>query len=267
LSEGEKGDLGAVGGDGGLLRLRWPAGCREVAETASLSPAGGGGSSLGPRVSRVRVPGVSGEATAAAALRGNKSSRALPRPFGVSLRRHRRACGGGAPAVELLVRRSSPAARRPVREVSLRAFCLMGRVAARDLVVVWRVEQVLFSPGGSGHRRWTCLQGRRSSGRVPGRCTYSDAFSSSTMGVFCGLFQSFQATELWLFLGSRESIRMTAGGRRWWIPASKGSRVLVVAFLSSKGLCVLCLVVLLPSVLLVQFVPVRVLVYVLYLYV
>jgi len=127
------------------------------------------------------------------------------------------------------------------------------------------VEQVLFSPGGSGHRRWTCLQGRRSSGRVPGRCTYSDAFSSSTMGVFCGLFQSFQATELWLILGSRESIRMTAGGRRWWIPASKGSRVLVVAFLSSKGLCVLCLVVLLPSVL-VQFVPVRVLVYVLYLY-
>ena len=40
----KKGDLGAVGGVGGLLRLRWPAGCREVAKTAVLSPAGRVGS-------------------------------------------------------------------------------------------------------------------------------------------------------------------------------------------------------------------------------
>jgi len=80
--------------DGPRGIVRWPR--------PLLSRRRVGGSSICPRVSRVRVPGVSGEVTAAAALRGNKSSRALPRPFGVSLRRHRRARGGGAPAVELL---------------------------------------------------------------------------------------------------------------------------------------------------------------------
>ena len=44
-----------AGGDGGLLRLRWPAGRREVAETADLSPVGGVVCSLGPRFSRVGV--------------------------------------------------------------------------------------------------------------------------------------------------------------------------------------------------------------------
>ena len=148
-----------------------------MAETAVLSPTGRVGSSLGPRVSRVRVPGVSGEATAAAALRGNKSSRALPRPFGVSLRRHRRARGGGAPAVELLFRRSSPAARRPVREVSLLAFCSVGRVAARGLVQAWRVERTRSSRGGFGHRRRVWLQGRWGLGRVPDRWIFGVALS------------------------------------------------------------------------------------------
>ena len=190
---GKKGDLGAVGGDGGLLRLRWPAGHREVAETASLSPAGGG-SSICPRISRVRVPGVSGEATAAAALRGNKSSRALSRPFGVSLRRHRRARGGGAPAVELLFRRSSPAARRPVREVSLLAFCSVGRVAARGLVQAWRVERTRSSRGGFGHRRRVWLQGRWGLGRVPDRWIFGVVLISSTASVCCG---SSQARRRW----------------------------------------------------------------------
>ena len=86
------------------------------------SPVGGGRKDLGPSTSRVRFPGIADEVVAAAMLRRNKSSRALPRPGGVSLRRHRRARGGCAPAVELMYRRSSPSARRPVRQVSTAAL-------------------------------------------------------------------------------------------------------------------------------------------------
>ena len=48
----KNGDPVAAGEDGGLLRLRWPAGHGEVAETAALLLASGVGHSLGPRVSR-----------------------------------------------------------------------------------------------------------------------------------------------------------------------------------------------------------------------
>ena len=246
---GEKGDLGAVGGDGGLLRLRWPAGHREVAETASLSPAGGG-SSICPRVSRVRVPGVSGEATAAAALRGNKSSRALPRPFGVSLRRHRRARGGGAPAVELLFRRSSPAARRPVREVSLLAFCSVGRVAARGLVQVWRVERTRSSRGGFGHRRRVWLQGRWGLGRVPDRWIFGVVLISSTASVCCGSSQSQAAMELlstWGWWIWRREAGGGGCGRLLPVPTYGGPRDSFVISLFVRVLCA-SLVVLLSSV-------------------
>ena len=87
--ERRKGDLVAPGGGGGLFRLRWPM-CRwEGAETAGLLPVGGGCRVLGPSTSRFRFPGVDDEAVAAAMLRRNKSSRALPRPGGASLQRYR----------------------------------------------------------------------------------------------------------------------------------------------------------------------------------
>ena len=88
LQKGEKSDSAA--GDGGLLRLRWLAGRREVAETTCLLLAGGVGSRFSPKGSRSRFP--VDEATAA----WNKSSRVLPRPVGAPLRYRRRARGGRA---------------------------------------------------------------------------------------------------------------------------------------------------------------------------
>ena len=65
--QGEKGDSVAVGVDKSLFRLRWPEGaCCRV---------------LGPSTSRVRFPSISGDA---AVLTWNKTSRAYPRPCGVS---------------------------------------------------------------------------------------------------------------------------------------------------------------------------------------
>ncbi|PUZ39440.1 hypothetical protein GQ55_9G308800 [Panicum hallii var. hallii] len=217
-------------------------GRHEVTETAALSPAGGVGSSLGPRVSRFKVP--------PAAVSWRKiSSRTLPRPVGAPLQRRRRARGGWSSCVGALFRIPPLEIHRPDREVISPAFCLVGREAARDLVVVWRMEPVQSSP------RWL----RSSSVDLPPGSPELEAclwpmhlqqwLYLVDDGVYCGLFQSFQAMELWLIWVSRESIQTTAGdGRRVWIPASKGSRDPFVVFLSSKGVCVICLVVLLPFV-------------------
>ena len=210
---------------------------RGAAGTAGLLLAGVVGCSLGPMVSRVRFPGVSGEAAATAAPRWNKSSRALPRPFGASLRCHRRARGGGAPVVELVYRRCSPAARRPEREVSALGFCLVNREAALGLVEAWRMEQIQSSRGGSGRRRWICIQGRRSSGRVPSRWIYNVGFTSSTStSIFYGSFKSFKAMGLRLIWGWRHPFWKTAGGgRRRRCPACKGPRVMVVFSIFSRA--------------------------------
>ena len=214
-----KGDPVAAGGVGGLLRLRWPAGHREVAGTAGLLLAGVVGCSLGPRVSRVRFPGVSGEA--AAAPRWNKSSRALSHPFGASLRCYQRARGGGAPVVELVYRRCSPAARRPEREVSALGFCLVNREAALGLVEAWRMEQIQSSRGGSGRRRWICIQGLRSSGRVPGRWIYSVGFTSSTStSAYCGSSKKLQIDRAPADLGLEATVREDR--RRWQTAAVSG---------------------------------------------
>ena len=75
-----------AGGAGGLSRLRWPPGRREVAETVGLWPAGGGvGSSVGPSVSRVSFP-VS-KSRRRRRHHGIMSSRVLPRLDGAPLRR------------------------------------------------------------------------------------------------------------------------------------------------------------------------------------
>ena len=200
-------------------------------------------------------------------LRRNKSSRALPRPGGVSLRRHRRARGGCAPAVELMYRRSSPSARRPVREVSSIGFWFVGTEAAWGLAVVWRMElQIQSSCGGSGRRQWICLQDLRSSGRVPGRWMCSASFSSSTtMGVYCGS-SKLHCDGVPADMGL-EAIVLDVGRRcrRWRNLASKGSRGFFVIVLFYKGLCASSLVVQLSSVF-YQNVPVSVLVFVRYLY-
>ena len=60
LERRKKGDPVAAGRDGGLHRLRWPVGHREVAETVGLSLAGVVGRSLGPaRRRRRRRDGIS----------------------------------------------------------------------------------------------------------------------------------------------------------------------------------------------------------------
>jgi len=188
-------------------------------------PVGGGCRVLGPSTSRFRFSGVDDEAVAAAMLRRNKSSRALPRPGGVSLRHHRRARGGCAPAVELMYRRSSPSARRPVREVSSIGFWFVGTEAAWGLAVVWRKElQIQSSCGGSGRRQWICLQDLRSSGRVPGRCFLSVCFILLFgASVYCG---SFKASRRWgsscPAVGGVWPPAMDGGDGLWWIRLALG---------------------------------------------
>jgi len=121
----------------------------------------------------------------------NKSSRTRPRPFATSLRRQWWVRRGGAPVVELLYRRWSPASRRPAKVSSL-AFCLVDREDASGLVEAWRVEQVHPSRDGSGRRLRICFQGHRSSGCVPGRWASRGGFISSfAASGYCGSLQSF----------------------------------------------------------------------------
>jgi len=217
---------------------------------------------LGTRVSRVWVPGVGGEA--ASTPNRNKSSQVLPPPGGASLRCHRRACGGGAPGAELAYRRCSSAACWPGRVVSSSAFYLVITEEAWDFAVGREVEQIQSPRGGSRPCRRICLQDRRSSGCVPGRWIYGDAFCSPSMTSFCcGSPKSFEAMELWLIWGSWFLLWVAVAGGRRCNPACKGSRVLVVFFLFSKGLCAKSLAVELSSVL-CQNVLVRVLVFVRY---
>jgi hypothetical protein len=135
LTEGKKGISVTAGGDGGLFRLRWPAGRREVAETAGLSPAGGVVCSLGPSLSRFRFPGDASEAVAAASWR-NKSSRILPHPIGAPLWQRWQVRGGGAPCVEFLC-------RSPWSAATLLGAC-RGEVGSGLLFPGWR--------GSSGFR-------------------------------------------------------------------------------------------------------------------
>ena len=193
LRGAKKGVAVAAGGVAGLLRLRWPQGCREGAETVGLRPCGTG--RIGPSRSRGRCPGVDGEAEAAATRR-NKSSRTRPRPCAASLRRLGWVRGGCAPVVEPSYRRCSlPATHRPSVEVSSSAFCLVDTEHTSGLVESRRVEQIHVSRGGSGRRRQIWLQGHRGSGCAPGRWTSRGSFISPfAASVSCGSLQSFAAT-------------------------------------------------------------------------
>jgi len=164
VGEGEKGRRGrhrrglrSLPPAFGPFRLQWPVGRPEVVGTAVPSPVSVGGS--GPSRSRSSCPCAAGEAMAAAALLWNKSSRSLPRPFGVPLRRHRRARGGGAPRVECLYRSPASFLLRLLRAAEVRDFCSWATEQAGVLVGVWRLDLPRSFLGGGGRRRRPQIQG------------------------------------------------------------------------------------------------------------
>ena len=182
--------------------------------TVGLLPASGGvGSSLSPRVSRVRFP-ASTSRRRRRRRQGITSSRALPRLDGVPLRRRRRARGGGAPGVDPLYRSPWPAARR---EVSSLSFCFM---VERQLWVVRKAGEwsCRFGfCGGVGRRRRVCFHGHRGLGRVPDRWFFSVCFVSSKMaGVYCGSAKSLLAMELWRPVVGGDRLPAMAGGDGFW---------------------------------------------------
>ena len=172
----------------------------------------------------------------------NKSSRTCPHPFAASLRRQWWVRGGGAPVVELLYKRWSPASRRPAK-VSLLAFCLVDREDASALVEAWRVEQVQPSRDGSGRRQRICVQGHRGSGCILDRWASCGSFiSSSVASVYCGSFQSFLAMGFRLAMGGWRSIPAADGeSHRRRNLVHKGSRVFVVNVMFFRDLYVKCL--------------------------
>ena len=171
---GEKGRLGRRRRAFGPFRLRWPAGRLEVVGTAVALPVGVGCS--GPSRSRGSCPCAAGEATAAAALLWNKSSRSLPRPVGVPLRRHRRARRGGAPRVERLYRSPASFVLRLRRAVEVRGFCSWATEQAGVLVGVWRLDLPRSFLGGGGRRRRRQIQGLQGLGQRSDRQTTGNGF-------------------------------------------------------------------------------------------
>ena len=170
-----------AGGAGGLLRLRWPVGRREVAETAGVLPAGRLGSS---RVRFVSPSGVvEAEATAAP---WNKSSRSLPSLVGVPLRRRRRGRGGGVRFHRLLLRslRRLLLCRCGGVAVLVPRSCLGAEVAV-GAVDGGRAGRPRL-PFGSG--RWRAsIRDLRSLGRVPGRRSFNGVFVPAfVLGIYCG---------------------------------------------------------------------------------
>ena len=179
------------GGAGGLSRLRWPPGRREVAETVGLLPAGGGvGSSISPRVSRVSFP--ASKSRRRRRRLGIMSSRVLPRLDGAPLRRRRRARGGGVPGVDPLYRSPWPAARR---HVSPLAFCSVDLGQAVGFVDA-RWPDLAWLPLGDGGRRWRVrIWELEELGCGPGRwATANGFFSTATL---------INARVLWSFSSSR----------------------------------------------------------------
>ena len=175
---------------------------------------------LGPIRSRIEFPGGGGETVAAPALRGNKSSRILPRPGGVSLRRCWRACGGGAPSVELLYRRIVPVRLCLWRATELRGFCFLDAVQGGGSVDGWWQGQTRSSRDGSGRLRRALGLDQRSSGCNPGRWATGDAFFSSVwVRVSCDSFSKPCGDGTPLGLGMAANRRWapvaSSGGRRW----------------------------------------------------
>ena len=229
----------SAGGDGGLLRLRWPSGLREAVETAGHSPVGGGTSR-----SRVSVPAARSRRRRRRRHRGIRYSLVLPRPVGGLLRRRRRAGGGGASLVNPLYRSQCPDLRRLLQAAGVSAFCFKGAEQDVGLVEVRRVDQARASLGGGVRRRRAVVQERRSSGRVPGCWAFGDAFISSMwMSVYCDYSRSLAALGFLTIRARRSSgdgvrwrLPAAAGGFSWRTGGVDGPRDLVVFLLFVRGL-------------------------------
>jgi len=186
-----------------------------VAETARLSSVDKGCRVLGPGRSRFRFSSIGDETVAAAALRGNKSSRALPRPGGALLQCCRRARGGGAPFVEPLYRRPAPVLLCLRRVMEVRGFCFKDALQVGGSADDGRLVQARVSLGGVGCRRRALVLDQWSLGCGPGQRTIGDAFISSVrVSVYCD-FQSHVAIGLLLIRGRRRRTPSMAssGGR------------------------------------------------------
>ena len=116
----------------------------------------------------------------------NKSSRACPRPGGVSLRSRQRARGGGAPGVELLYRSLAFVLLLLRRAVKVRGFCLEAAEQDAGFVEGRWMDHTHVSLDCGGRRRRVEVQDRRSSGCDPGRWAIGDAFISSVwVSAYC----------------------------------------------------------------------------------
>ena len=151
-----------------------------------LAPVGGGCRAVGPSRSRGAFPGVGDETEAAMAPWWNKSSRACPRPGGVSLRCRQRAHGGGAPGVELLYRSLAFILLHLRWAVKVRGFCHEAAEQDAGFVEGWWMGHARASLDDGGRRRRVEVQDRRSSGCDPDRWAIGDAFISSVwVSAYC----------------------------------------------------------------------------------
>ena len=125
-------------------------------------------------------------------------------------------------------------------------FCFKGAEQDVGLVEVRRVDQARASLGGGVRRRQAVVQERRSSGRVPGRWAFGDAFISSMwMSVHCDYSQSLAALGFLTIRARRSSgdgvrwrLPAAAGGFSWRTGGVDGPRDLVVFLLFVRGLSV-----------------------------
>lgn len=166
-------------------------------------PASRVGCSLGPRVSRFRVPGGVDEAMAAASWR-NKSSRSLPRPVGALLRRRRRARGGGTPCVESLYRslRSTPILLGVRRGKTVSTFCFQG----------WRGSCGFcggVEDGSCSNPPWWCLASLTTSSDPRPRALGA---WPRPIGVQRRLISFFRTS---VYFGSTQSLRAMGPSRFW----------------------------------------------------
>ena len=146
--------------------------------------------------------------------------------------------------VNPLYRSPCPNLRRLLQAAGVSAFCFKGAEQDVGLVEVRRVDQARASLGGGVRRRRAVVQERRSSGRVPGRWAFGDAFISSMwMSVYCDYSQSLAALGFLTIRARRSSgdgvrwrLPAAAGGFSWRTGGVDGPRDLVVFLLFVRGL-------------------------------
>jgi hypothetical protein len=217
--EANGGALVSTGKAGGLPRLRRPSGLGEVWKSAAFSSVGG----VGPSSSRVRFPvALTSRQRRRRCRDGIRSSRTPPRLDDALLRRRRRVCGG-------------------------RLFRSLGGLRQR------RCQGCFDCCGCNGWlesgsslcsceacRQRALIQGRRCSGRVPGRCSFIVIFIlASASGGCCGSSKSFIAMGLLQIWGSQDFFFFVAGDRRGIGGGRRRKLLAKLGFTGSKGLFVI----------------------------